>query len=171
MKTGGLRSRSASDQHRYDRFSVPTTFAAMRARVTRRRSLAAETESGSRLVIKLRLARPLPPEWRARAFSTFCSNSRRHHAMIGLASGYQPASVPQPRFLPCANGFDERRPQRDALPDTRNIWPRSANQRVDRGPSEALRRADTSFPEVSYAAGGQRGRALNGSCRHEASRI
>src|ERR1700720_139718 len=80
----------------------------MRARVTRRRSLAAETESGSRLVIKLRLARPLPPEWRARAFSTFCSNSRRHHAMIGLASGYQPASVPQPRFLPCANGFDER---------------------------------------------------------------
>ena len=45
MKTGGLRSRSASDQHRYDRFSG-------------RRSLAAETESGSRLVIKLRLARP-----------------------------------------------------------------------------------------------------------------
>src|SRR6202022_4195884 len=28
VKTGGLRSRSASDQHRYDRFSVPTTFAA-----------------------------------------------------------------------------------------------------------------------------------------------
>jgi hypothetical protein len=170
VKTGGLRSRSASDQHRYDRFSIPTTFAAMRARVTRRRSLAAETESGSRLVIKLRLARPLPPEWRARAFSTFCSNSRRHHAMIDSRAATSPLLYRSPG-LPCANGFDERRPQRDALPDTRNIWPRSANQRVDRGPSEALRRADTSFPEVSYAAGGQRGRALNGSCRHEASRI
>src|ERR1700720_1535201 len=124
----------------------------MRARVTRRRSLAAETESGSRSVIKLRLARPLPPEWRARAFSTFCSDSRRHHAMIDSRAATSP--LLQPRFLPCANGFDERRPQRDALPDTRNIWPRSANQRVDRGPSEALRRADTSFPEVSYAAGG-----------------
>jgi hypothetical protein len=171
VKTGGLRSRSASDQHRYDRFSVPTTFAAMRARVTRRRSLAAETESGSRLVIKLRLARPLPPEWRARAFSTFCSNSRRHHAMIDSRAATSPLLYRSPGFYPAQMASDERRLQRDALPDTRNIWPRSANQRVDRGPSEALRRADTSFPEVSYAAGGQRGRALNGSCRHEASRI
>jgi hypothetical protein len=51
-------------------------------------------------VIKLRLARPLPPEWRARAFSTFCSNSRRHHATIDSRAATSPLLYRSPGFYP-----------------------------------------------------------------------
>ena len=171
MKTGGLRSRSASDQHRYDRFSVPTTFAAMRARVTRRRSLAAETESGSRLVIKLRLARPLPPEWRARAFSTFCSNSRRHHAMIDSRAATSPLRYRSPGFYPAQMASMSE--GLSGMPSLTHAIS-GPDQQTSVSTVVLLRRYDgptRHFQKSLTLLGGSGGRALNGSCRHEASRI